>query len=273
MFLFIGISLSSLHVEAAEETLENGFYGEITNDKSYMEGDFPMTSDFSITGKIIHNNKEYSIDDFNVMYSGGTVNLNTSQYTLTFFHNGSDFLITHTINLKVVKFDPTILYEDSKIFEVNSLDNRIDKYTSISYDSKIKDDLNITDYIGRKVSGDIRFSKNIYNTRIGYTLVNFRFTPSEIKFNVIDSQFIVNFTIAPKITVTKDSIKINLNNNDNRYTFKVNGKEYTKNTITKLDPKTKYKIEIIQNNIPDLVTQQNKSISNVLYTKTVTTKS
>jgi hypothetical protein len=260
----------------AEENDTATFVGYITNEKTYMEGDYPSVNDFSINGYVVRNNKNYDIKEAKITNGDGMVTVRATQYKIILYFEKDNFSVNAFSDITVVDFAPQLNcnLEDSLITIDSLKTNSSNGSRTLDYYSTIRNSLKMSNQVGNFVEGDFNFSKAMFDNRIGFSTIDYEFSPYNIRYNnTYKGKFILNITVAPKITITKDSIKINLNNNDKRYTFKVNGKEYTKNTITKLDPKTKYKIEIIQNNIPDLVTQQNKKVSNVLYTTTVTTKS
>lgn len=231
-------------------------------------GDSILRDENTMLGKIEWENPNYK-----VLEGEQTVGV-------VFIQDDTQEKILFKINITGID-KPTISSNiDEKIIDVNKTKEvSKDGFDTIFYDEKIKNSIIMTDSNGDKVSGDFKFTSSFRSIRIGYSLVEYRFTPYDtVKYEPYYGQFVVNFTITPKITVTKDSVHINLTNVDKRYTFVVNSKKYTKNTITGLKPKTKYKIEIIQNDIPDIVlnskpsVKSTKSVSNVLYTKTITTK-
>jgi hypothetical protein len=260
------LSLSFTNTSFAKEIDKWVFTGTVTPRYEFMLGDSPIPSDFEINGVLSNSDGSIKYDASKLTLrstiSTETSNTNTllkeltnpsDSLQLSFYvvsKNNSSIKALTTTNIKVGDFSSKAVYElDSKTIELKK---------SLVLKSSIYDTMPIFDnreYFvfntnGRKIDGVFSFKgKDIYRLRFGYNNINYHFDSSATKYDDIDSSFTVKYLKLPKITTSKNSISIKLDNSDSRYLFIVNGKQYETTTIPKLKSKTAYKLSIYQNGL------------------------
>lgn len=282
LFLLVDIKINA----EAKDSIKTEFIGEIKPLKTYVTGDYAMSNDFTIEGKLVSDGKTYKNSIIHAV-GGGVVYENGDEISL-YIYSLTDFSIGARVSVPVEVKPKEVIEFDSKL--ISNIEGTIFTFDTMYRDVNGKRiyysqdlGLEMRNSLGEIIQGTTKFSENWNYARMGVDEITYKFTPYNDSYDVYEGSFTRISRVKPKITTTKNGIRIGLANSKNRYIFRINGKDYTKQNIFNLKSKTEYKIEIIQNNptyynsnnetrLMSMKTSETEVKPMVLFTTTVTTK-
>lgn len=242
------------------------FVGTVDSKHDLCVGDIPDKDDFVINGYIDYDGVIYRGDDLYLWFSKDKITEGQTILKVYIFVSQTTN-IPYDVNINTIPFSPELTSElDDKEIVIDKIKWYSDDGFDIInyYDELTQFALNKA---GKNISGYYDFSRNLYNPKVGYNVIVYKFTPSKkySKYDTIYGNFVVYYNDSPKITATATTLNIGLNNKNNSYKIKINNRWYKTTQIKNLKPNTTYEIKIVQN-----ATEEYKS--KVIYTKKIKTK-
>lgn len=262
LFLFLIINSQ---INAKAESTKAEFIGEIKPLSDFMFGDYVSNQDFSIEGKLVYMDTEYALSELKIW--GGKKIYEDGDEVLIYFQSKVDDRIIYgtSIPVKVVDFNPQL------VSNIEGVKYTFDKRTNVINGKRVSYinglNLEMKNKAGKIIQGKTEFSENWNYTAMGIDEITYTFTPYDERYNVYEGSFTRISKVIPKIKTTKNKIRIELANKNDRYIFRINGKDYKEQNIFNLKSKTDYTIEIIQNN-PTYSKQNMKSRMSINTTET-----
>lgn len=247
--VFLILFVARVHVNAGNvnnNEIIAEFIGEIKPLNDFMLGDYASSQDFSIEGKMVYGDRTYELSELKI--SGGRTVYEDGDEVPIYFTDKIDNRIgtMATVSVKVIDFSPQL------VSNIEGTEYSFNKMTRMVNGKRVhySDELGLVmrNGAGKIIQGTTEFDENWNYARSGIDEIKYKFTPYDDRYDVYEGSFTRISKIKPKITTTKNKISIALGNSNNRYTFRINGKDYKKQYIFNLKGNTKYKIEIIQNN-------------------------
>lgn len=249
------------------ENKDINFIGTVKQKYNFMVGDTLNSDDFIISGTISDGYNTWDVSNLNICVLPNKLDaIGNNIVSMQFKTKDSQYCFTKDIEVKTVDFNPymtcnvdkqQIDIKDTVIYSDDGLDH-IEYYKMLNFYT--------FNFYGKKISGYFNCSDNFYNPQLGYNKIDYTFIPFDSRYKSNNGTFVVYYNMTPKITVSKTSIKINIDNSDKIYKIKVNNKWYTTTSINKLKSKTNYTVKIYQK--PDDYLKENT----LLYSTTIKTK-
>lgn len=241
IFFIIGSCYFSImsHAQANQPI----FIGEIKQKYNFTVGDIPSSDDFIIEGYLEYEGKTYS--DLEVVWIEGAINdINKTDYSVGVTESNNIVTTNVNINLNVSEFTSKISYmNEGKEITIDKIKWKSkDGFETIFFYEDLMH--GVINENGKPVNGEMKFSNNIYNIKVGYNEIEYRFTPFDERYDTLYGKFTVIYNGKPRIYAHTNYIKVNLPKSD--YLLFVNGKAKKNLVASKLKDNTTYRVEIKQ---------------------------